>query len=77
MACVGGWVSFGGNDVRERGVGNAWEEQEDADPECAIGVNYKRGDIVTDEGQRYECRQAHRSIAGWQPPNVLALWLPI
>jgi chitinase len=58
-------------------MGNAWEEQADATPEWSVGVNYKRGDIVTYQGQLYECRQAHRSITGWQPPNVLALWLPI
>lgn len=71
------WISQRDNNVVEPGVGKAWEEQVDTTPEWAVGVNYKRGDIVTYQGQLYKCRQAHRSIAGWQPPVVLALWLPI
>lgn len=71
------WVSLRDNNVVEPGVGNAWEEQADATPEWAVGVNYKVGDIVTYQGQMYQCRQAHRSKTGLQPPNVLALWLPI
>jgi hypothetical protein len=38
---------------------------------------YTTGQIVTYSGVRYQCRQAHTSIPGWEPPNVLALWLPI
>lgn len=37
---------------------------------------YKVGDVVTYSGTRYTCRQAHTSLPGWEPPNVLALWLP-
>jgi chitinase len=33
--------------------------------------------VVTYNGVRYRCRQAHTSLVGWEPPNVLALWLPI
>jgi chitinase len=40
-------------------------------------VAYTVGQIVTYNGARYQCRQAHTSIPGWEPPNVLALWLPI
>ncbi|NEE58319.1 dioxygenase, partial [Streptomyces sp. SID8455] len=25
-------------------------------------------------GVAYRCRQAHRSLTGWEPPNVPALW---
>ena len=38
---------------------------------------YTVGQIVTYNGVRYQCRQAHTSLPGWEPPNVLALWLPI
>lgn len=45
--------------------------------EWAVGVAYAVGDVVTYQGSRYECRQAHTAQIGWQPPNVLALWLPL
>jgi len=45
--------------------------------EWAAGVAYKIGDIVTYLGLRYQCRQSHTSQIGWEPPNVLALWLPL
>jgi len=38
---------------------------------------YAVGDRVTYGGVSYQCRQAHTSLTGWEPPNVLALWLPI
>lgn len=47
------------------------------EPEWAVGQTYAIGDVVTYQGQRYECRQAHTSIVGWQPPNVPALWLAL
>ncbi|MBT0770629.1 lytic polysaccharide monooxygenase [Kineosporia sp. J2-2] len=37
---------------------------------------YDRGDTVTYDGVTYECRQSHTTLPGWEPPNVLALWLP-
>jgi len=43
----------------------------------AVGVTYKVGDEVTYKGLLYRCRQAHTSIVTWEPPKVLALWLPI
>ena len=51
---------------------------EDPEPtdEWQVGVSYATGDVVTYKGIQYECRQAHTSQAGWEPPNVLALWLP-
>jgi hypothetical protein len=38
---------------------------------------YVIGTVVTYAGLSYSCRQAHTSQIGWEPPNVLALWLPI
>jgi chitin-binding protein len=32
------------------------------------------GNTVTYGGLSYRCRQAHTAIAGWEPPNVPALW---
>jgi predicted carbohydrate-binding protein with CBM5 and CBM33 domain len=38
---------------------------------------YTRGDRVTFDGRLYECRQSHTTLPGWEPPVVLALWLPV
>jgi chitinase len=38
---------------------------------------YAVGDRASYGGGNYQCRQAHTSLVGWEPPNVLALWLPI
>ncbi|MFI6319689.1 M4 family metallopeptidase [Nonomuraea sp. NPDC050556] len=38
---------------------------------------YATGAVVTYQGVSYRCRQGHTSQPGWEPPNVLALWLPI
>ncbi|MEV1330571.1 lytic polysaccharide monooxygenase [Micromonospora costi] len=38
------------------------------------GRAYQVGDQVTYGGSTYRCRQAHTAIAGWEPPNVPALW---
>jgi chitinase len=35
------------------------------------------GQIVTYQGRRYSCRQAHTSLPGWEPATTLALWLPL
>jgi chitinase len=43
----------------------------------AVNTPYAVGQIVTYNGRRYQCRQAHTSLPGWEPPNVLALWLPL
>jgi hypothetical protein len=42
-------------------------------PGQQVAVNDKR----TWMGITYNCRQAHTTQAGWEPPNVLALWLPV
>ncbi|PJN23699.1 carbohydrate-binding protein [Kitasatospora sp. CB02891] len=38
------------------------------------GTSYKVGDQVTYNGVTYVCIQAHTAFAGWEPPNVPALW---
>ncbi|MBE1485261.1 lytic polysaccharide monooxygenase [Plantactinospora soyae] len=38
------------------------------------GTSYQVGSQVTYGGATYRCRQAHTAIAGWEPPNVAALW---
>ncbi len=43
----------------------------------APNTAYAAGQVVTYNGRRYQCRQAHTSLPGWEPPNVLALWLPL
>jgi predicted carbohydrate-binding protein with CBM5 and CBM33 domain len=43
----------------------------------AAGTAYAVGARVTYAGLSYQCRQAHTAIAGWEPPNVPALWLKI
>jgi len=43
----------------------------------AANTKYRVGDIVTYDGKRYQCRQAHTSIFTWEPIYTLALWLPV
>jgi len=45
--------------------------------EWTYPVAYAIGDIVWygTPSDRYQCRQAHTSQAGWTPPAVPALWL--
>ncbi|MGP3932243.1 lytic polysaccharide monooxygenase [Nonomuraea sp. KM88] len=38
------------------------------------GTAYTTGSTVTYNGATYRCVQAHTAIAGWEPPNVPALW---
>ncbi|MFD3530146.1 carbohydrate-binding protein [Streptomyces sp. NPDC058664] len=40
----------------------------------AAGTVYRAGDRVTYGGPGYVCLQAHTAQAGWEPPNVPALW---
>jgi len=40
----------------------------------AAGTAYSPGSTVTYGGATYRCRQAHTALAGWEPPNVPALW---
>jgi endoglucanase Acf2 len=43
----------------------------------AANTAYTVGTVVTYSGARYQCRQAHTSLTGWEPPNALSLWLPL
>jgi secreted trypsin-like serine protease len=40
------------------------------------GVSYPAGAVVSYDGRGYRAVQAHTSQAGWEPPNVPALWQP-
>ncbi|WP_144123651.1 lytic polysaccharide monooxygenase [Catellatospora sichuanensis] len=40
----------------------------------AAGTAYGVGATVTYGGLSYRCLQAHTALAGWEPPNVPALW---
>ncbi|MFJ8650212.1 carbohydrate-binding protein [Streptomyces sp. NPDC093546] len=40
----------------------------------AAGTVYTAGDQVTYGGAAYRCLQGHQAQAGWEPPNVPALW---
>lgn len=42
----------------------------------AAGRAYTAGSVVTYGSSSYRCLQAHTSMAGWEPPNVPALWAP-
>jgi len=42
--------------------------------EWEVGAAYVVGNIRTYLGIEYICLQSHTSIAGWQPPNIPALW---
>ncbi len=49
-------------------------------PEWQVkGASYVIGDIVSFEGQNYECRQSHTTWGdpNWAPPNTPALWTPV
>ena len=35
---------------------------------------YATDELVQYNGQTYRCRQSHTAYAGWEPPNVPALW---
>jgi predicted carbohydrate-binding protein with CBM5 and CBM33 domain len=40
----------------------------------AAGTYYTVGSTVTYGNASYRCIQAHTALAGWEPPNVPALW---
>lgn len=43
-------------------------------PQWAAGADYTVGYKVRCGGRLWRCRQAHSSIAGWEPPNTASLW---
>ncbi len=73
-AC-GGTVPGGGNLSAEADPEVTLATQETTTtPAWKAGTNYAVGAVVTYNGITYECRQAHRSIVGWEPPRALSLW---
>jgi len=56
-----------------------WRVVPDEEPtdEWQPWTAYTIGEIVIYQGVEYQCRQSHTSQPGWEPPNVLALWLPL
>lgn len=43
----------------------------------AVNTPYAIGARVTYAGLSYQCRQAHTSLPGWEPPNAAALWTAV
>lgn len=43
----------------------------------AVDTAYVVDQVVSYSGANYRCLQAHTSQAGWEPPNVPALWVAI
>ena len=46
-------------------------------PVWSVGVTYPRGYRAQYDSKLYRCEQEHMSQAGWEPPNVPALWTEI
>ena len=46
-------------------------------PAWAADTEYTAQIRVRYEGKLYRCEQAHTSQAGWEPPNVPALWTEV
>jgi len=46
-------------------------------PAWSVGTDYAAGIRVRYDGNLYRCEQAHTSQAGWEPPNVPALWTEV
>lgn len=46
-------------------------------PVWGIGIDYARTARVRYEDKLYRCEQPHTSQAGWEPPNVPALWTEV
>ena len=43
----------------------------------AVDADYALDVRVSYSGKLYKCVQAHKSQAGWEPPNVPALWTEV
>lgn len=46
-------------------------------PVWGVGIDYARTVRVRYEDKLYRCEQPHTSQAGWEPPNVPALWTEV
>jgi hypothetical protein len=71
------WTNTLAANVWQPGVTGWTDESAPVVGAWAFPVAYTVGQRVTYGGLTYECRQAHTSQAGWQPPNVPALWLAV
>ena len=69
------WTSNTPDNVWEPGV-FGWDEDVPPPPEGTwqVGVAYDFDEIMTYAAIDYRCISAHISQAGWEPPNVPALW---
>lgn len=57
------------------GTENVWMEVVDVEPGAwAPGQVVAVDDLRAYQGTTYRCVQAHTTQAGWEPPNVPALW---
>ncbi len=43
-------------------------------PDWRVNTDYATSSLVRYSGRLYQCIQGHRSLAGWEPPKVPALW---
>lgn len=71
------WINTIPANVWQPGVTGWTNESAPQTPAWTAGVLYHVNDEVTYGGSLYRCRQQHTAQVGWEPPNVLALWLPI
>lgn len=46
-------------------------------PVWGVGIDYARTVRVRYEDKLFRCEQPHTSQAGWEPPNVPALWTEV
>lgn len=68
------WESDVNANVWEPGVANWTDLNPVQSDEWQPSVSYAVNDEVEYQGLTYRCRQSHTSQAGWEPPNVPALW---
>jgi hypothetical protein len=50
-------------------------QQEATAPAWKTNTFYSVGTKVTFAGETWQCRQAHTSAVGWEPPNARTLWM--
>lgn len=67
-------VDAAGNESAASNAVTAKTSEAPSVPEWSPNVAYAAGTLVTYNGVVYECRQAHTSLQGWEPPVTPALW---
>ncbi|CAL9549285.1 hypothetical protein SUDANB176_04411 [Streptomyces sp. enrichment culture] len=60
--------------LKTNGGGEEPPGEEEPGGTWSAGTVYQPGDTVTHGGATYRCLQGHQAQAGWEPPNVPALW---